>query len=170
MLRSFEEVLTDIRSGVLVPMAGPMDANGRAGAHYTALTFAAAKQVVIETKETTSNVLKVIEFFADGLPVGWREEHTLTVVYLTNARITSSVHVLTAYDRDEGPETLLDHTTEATVSGYMVIASESTTGELSAPIGYGDDTQSAVIASQSTVVVRGDVLSRRPAGLSTEEP
>jgi hypothetical protein len=148
-VRSFDEVLADVRSGVLMPMVAPLDADGRAGAHYTSLTFAAAHPVELDTKEVTSNVLKVVDFFSDGLPIGWREEQTLTIYRLTNARITSSVHVLTAYERDQGPETLRDLTTEATVSGYMIIASRSTKGEVSVRIGTGDDTQSQPIVSQS---------------------
>lgn len=153
--RSFDEVLADVRSGVLVPMAAPLDADGRAGAHYTSLAFAAAHPVDLGTKEMTPDLLKVVDFFSDGLPIGWREEQTLTIYHLTNARITSSVHVLTAFERDAGPETLLDLTTEATVSGYMVIASRSTKGEVSVRIGTGDDTQSHPIVSESITSYEG---------------
>lgn len=149
VVRGFDDVLADVRSGVFVPMAAPLDAEGRAGAHYTSLSFSAARPVELGTKEMTPNLLKVADFFSDGLPIGWREKQTLTIYRLTNARITSSVHVLTAYDRDEGPETLRDLTTEATVSGYMLIASRSTKGEVSVRIGTGDDTQSHPVASQS---------------------
>jgi len=103
----------------------------------------------------TPTLLKVVDFFSDGLPIGWREERTLTIYHLTNARVTSSVHVLTAYDRDEGPETLPDLTTEATVSGYMLIATRSTTGEVSVRIGTGDDTQSHPVVSQSNSSYEG---------------
>jgi hypothetical protein len=155
VLRSFDEVLADVRAGVLVPMAGPLDANGRSGARYTALTFAAEHPVELDTKDMTSDLLKVVDFFSEGLPIGWREHQTLTIYHLANARVTSSVHVLTAHDRDEGPETLLDLTTEATVSGYMIIASRSTKGEVSVRIGAGDDTQSYPIVSQSTSSYEG---------------
>jgi hypothetical protein len=150
--RSFDEVLADVRSGELVPMTAPLDANGRAGAHYTSLTFAAERTDVVDTRDTTSNLMKILDFFSDGSPVGWREHHTMTIYYLTNARITSSVHVLTAYDRDEGPETLLDRTTEANVSGYMIIAAESGRAEVNVGIGPGvqDDTQSFPLLSQSS--------------------
>ena len=63
--------------------------------------------------------------------------------------------MLTAYDRDEGPETLRDLTTEATVSGYMLIASRSTKGEVSVRIGTGDDTQSHPVVSQSNSSFEG---------------
>jgi hypothetical protein len=149
VVRSFDEVLADVRSGALRPMAAPLDAEGRAGAHYTSLAFAAAHPAELGTRDMTSDLSKVVDFFSDGLPVGWREAQTLTIYHLTNARITSSVHVLTAYDRDAGPETLRELTTEATVSGYMVIASRSTRGEVSMRIGTGDDTQSQTVLSQS---------------------
>jgi hypothetical protein len=155
VVRSFDDVVADFRSGVLVPMTGPLDGDGRAGAHYTSLSFSAAHPVELDTKEMTPTLLKVVDFFSDGLPVGWREERTLTIYHLTNARVTSSVHVLTAYDRDEGPETLPDLTTEATVSGYMLIATRSTTGEVSVRIGTGDDTQSHPVVSQSNSSYEG---------------
>jgi hypothetical protein len=65
------------------------------------------------------------------------------------------VHVLTAYDRDDGPETLLDRTTEATVSGYLIIASRSTKAEVSVQIGTGDDTQSQTVLSESSSSYEG---------------
>ena len=80
-----------------------------------------------------------------------------TVYYLTDARITSAVHVLTAYDRDDGPETLLDLTTQATVSGYMVIRTDDSVGDIDVGIGPGDQdpTQSVTIASQSSSTYSG---------------
>lgn len=155
VVRSFDDVLADVQSGVLVPMAAPLDADGRAGAHYTSLAFAAAQPVELGTKEVTSDMLKVVEFFSDGLPIGWREKQTLAIYRLTDARITSSVHALTAFDRDQGPETRLDLTTEATVSGYMIIARRSTKGEVNVRIGTGDDTQSQTIVSQSNTSYEG---------------
>lgn len=156
-LRTFDEVLADVRSGVLVPMTGPLDANGRAGAHYTSLTFAAPNPVLLDSKDTTSNLLEFVDFMSDGLPVGWREHKTVAIYYLANARITSAVHVLTAYDRHDGPETLLDLTTEATVSGYMIIHSDDSVAEVSVGIGPGeqDPTQSITIASQSSSTYSG---------------
>jgi hypothetical protein len=150
-VRTFDQVLADIRSGELVPMVAPIDANGRSGAQYTSLTFAPGHQRQIGQQDLTSNVLKVIDFFSDGLPIGWREHRTLTITYLPNVRVTNSVHVLTAYDRDEGPETLVDQTTEAVVSGYMVVADDSSTAEVSVGIGPGtqDPTQSFVVASEA---------------------
>ena len=149
-LRTFDQVVADIRSGELVPMIAPIDAHGRAGAQYTSLTFAPGHQRRIGQRDLTSNLLKVIDFFSDGLPIGWREHRTLTITYLPNVRVTNSVHVLTAYDRDEGPETLVERTTEAVVSGYMVVADDSSTAEVSVGIGPGtqDPTQSFLIVSE----------------------
>lgn len=156
-LRSFDEVLADVRSGVLVPMAAPLDANGRAGAPYTSLAFAAANPVRLGAKDVTSNLLKFIGFMSDGLPVGWREHETVEVYYVEDARIRSSVHVLTAYDRDDGPETMFALTTQATVSGYMVIRTEDSVGDIDVRIGPGeqDPTQSATIAEQSSSTYSG---------------
>jgi hypothetical protein len=150
--RTFDEVLTDVRSGALVPMAAPLDAEGRSGALYTSLTFASDNTRIVGVEDTTSDLLKVLDFFSDGLPVGWREEHSLTIYYLANARVTSNVHVLTAYDRDEGPETLWDRTRQATVSGYMIIETGSTRGEVNVGIGPDaqDDTQSFPLLSQTS--------------------
>jgi hypothetical protein len=154
--RSFDEVLADARSGELVPMADPLDAQGRAGAQYTALSFApASSPKVLGTEDLTSNTAKVLDFVSDGLPIGWREHQALTIYYLSNARVTSSVHVLSAYDRDDGPETVLDLTTEATVSGYMIVEEESSKGELNVRVGPGDDTQAHPITSQSTSTFTG---------------
>jgi hypothetical protein len=155
VLRTFDEVLADVRSGVLVPMAAPLDAEGRAGGHYTALAFADPHALVLDTKDVTPDILKVMDFFSDGLPIGWREQHTLTIYHLANARVTSSTHVLTTVDRDDGPEALLDLTTEATVSGYLIIASRSTEAEVSVQIGTGDDTQSQDILSESSSSYEG---------------
>ncbi len=156
-LRTFDEVLADVSSGVLVPMTPPLDANGRVGAHYTSLTFAATDPELIGTTDTTSNILKFIDFMSDGLPVGWHEHSSLAVLYLTDARITSAVHVLTAYDRHDGPETLLDLTTRATVSGYLIIRTDDSVGDIDVGIGPGDQdpTQSVTIASQSSSTYSG---------------
>jgi len=156
-VRTFDEVLVDVRSGVLVPMTAPLDANGRAGAHYTSLTFAAANPVLLASKDETSNLLKFVDFISDALPVGWREQETVAIYYLASARITSAVHVLTAYDRHDGPETLQGLTTEAVVSGYMIIHTDDTVGEVSVGIGPGeqDPTQSIVIAAQSSSTYSG---------------
>jgi hypothetical protein len=155
--RTVDEVLADVGSGVLVPMPAPLDANGRAGARYTSLAFAAANPELLGTKDVTSNLLKLIEFVSDGLPVGWREHEKVEVYYLEDARIRSSVHVLTAYDRDEGPETLFELATQATVSGYMVIRTDDSVGDIDVRIGPGeqDPTQSATIAEQSSSTYSG---------------
>ncbi|MEY2525129.1 MAG: hypothetical protein QOJ66_3694, partial [Ilumatobacteraceae bacterium] len=39
-IRTFDEVLSDIRSGAMLPMTAPVDANGRAGHRYDSLAFA----------------------------------------------------------------------------------------------------------------------------------
>lgn len=162
--RSFDEVLADIRSGALLPMAAPIDANGRAGATYTSLSFAPGKIAQVGQVDLTSNLLKVIDFFSDGLPIGWRENHFLTIYYLTDVRVTNAVEVLSAYDRDEGPETLPDLTTEAVTSGYMVISSESTTGEVTIGIGpdVQDDTQSFPLIAESDSAYTGAFYPDEP--------
>ncbi len=149
--RSFDEVRADIRSGSLRPMTAPLDARGRAGARYTSLAFAPGTQREIGHADLTSNALKFIDFMSDGLPVGWSEKRTLTIYYLTDVRVTQSVRVLNAYRRDQGPETLPGLTTEAVVSGYMVIASTSTLGDVTMVIGPGeqDPTANFALASQS---------------------
>jgi hypothetical protein len=151
---TFDEVLSDIRSGAMLPMPAPIDAHGRAGHRYDSLAFApTVKPVLVGAKDLTPNLLKVIDFFSDGLPIGWRETKTLSIFYLTDARVTSSVHRLTAYDRDDGPETLLDMATQATVSGYMIIASDRSVAEVTLDIGAEEDadsTKSFAVAEQES--------------------
>jgi hypothetical protein len=153
--RTFDAVLSDMRSGALVPMTGPLDAHGRAGSHYTSLAFAPGEMREVGHVDLTPDIAKVLDFFSDGAAVGWREHRTLTIYYLTDARVMSSAHALTAYDRDDGPETLLDQTREATVSGYIVIEEVSSAGEVSMAIGTGDDTQSQVVAAQAITTFSG---------------
>jgi hypothetical protein len=151
--RTFGQVLSAISSGAMIPMSSPVDAQGRAGEVYTSLTFApGAPPLPVGSEDLTSNLAKVLDFFSDGSPIGWREHEQLTIYYLPDARVTSAVHVLTAYDRHQGPETLLDRTTEATVSGYMVIREESSRAELNVGIGPGDQdpTQSFVAIAASS--------------------
>ncbi len=149
---SFDEVLSGVRSGTLVPMAAPVDAQGRAGAHYTSIAFASGAGKPVGHADVTPNLLKVLEFLSDGLPIGWREHKTLTITYLSNVRVTSSVHVLSAFDRDEGPETLVDQTQEAIVSGYMIVLVDTATAEVSASIGPDtqDPTQNAELISETS--------------------
>ncbi len=170
--RSYAEVIADIRSGAMIPMSTPIDAQGRAGAHYTSLTFAAGQPLVIGTEDLTSHLAKFLDFISDGLPIGWREHQELTIYYLSNARVTSAVHVLNAYDRDEGPETLIDRTTEATVSGYMVIHAESGTAELNVPIGPGiqDPTQSFVAITASSSGFSGMFFPDEPPDFEPVPP
>ena len=151
--RSFGEVVEAIQSGELVPMTAPVDAQGRAGAHYTSLAFAPGEQRDVGHADLTPNFLKFADFMSDGLPIGWREQKELRIIYFRDARVTSSVHVLDAYDRDSGPTTVDDQTTEATVSGYLVVRQDSTVAEVSVQIGPGiqDPTQSfPIISDRST--------------------
>ena len=171
---TFDEVLAEVRSGQLVPMLAPIDALGRAGSLYTSLAFAPGLRRPVGEINTTSNVLKVIDVASDGLPIGWHEHKSLSIVYLSDARVTSSVHVLSAYDRDDGPETMLDRTTEATVSGYMIIANDSGRADINVPIGPGmqDVTQSFPIISDSTSSYTGMFFPDRPPDFQpiTHEP
>ena len=150
--RTFDEVLADVGSGSLRPMAAPLDAHGRAGARYESLSFAPTVQpVLVGTSNLTSDVLKVVDFFSDGLPVTWRETETLSIYYLADARVTSAVHVLTAYDRDEGPVTLLDMTKQATTSGYMIVRSDDSVAEVTLTIGdEADPTKNVAVAEQAS--------------------
>lgn|GEM_PF-6513315 len=152
--RTFDEVLSDMGSGAMLPMTAPVDANGRAGHRYDSLAFApTVKPVLLDARDLTPNLLKVIDFFSDGLPIGWRETKTLSIYYLADARVTSSVHRLTAYDRDDGPETLLDLTTQATVSGYLIIRSDDSVAEVTMKIGLKEDedeTKNVVVARQTS--------------------
>jgi hypothetical protein len=138
----------------MLPMTAPVDANGRAGHRYDSLAFApTVKPVLVGVKDLTSDLLKVIDFFSDALPIGWRETKTLSIYYLADARVTSSVHRLTAYDRDDGPETLLGLTTQATVSGYLIIRSDESVAEVTMKIGAEEDedsTKAVVIAKQAS--------------------
>ena len=155
--RSFGEVLEAITSGELVPMVAPVDANGKAGARYTSIAFAPGIQTEVGHADLTSTVLKLADFASDGLPVGWRETEGMTILYLSHARAVSRVHVLSAYDRDVGPDTLVDLTEEATVSGYLVVKQESGTAEVSVQIGPDpqDPTQSFPIISETASAYSG---------------
>jgi hypothetical protein len=141
-VRTFDQVLADMKSGALQPIAAPIDAHGRAGAHYTSLAFAPGQIVEVGEVDLTSNAAKLLDFVSDATPVGWREHTTMTIYYLSNVRVTSSTHTLDAYDRDDGPENLPGLATEATVTGYLVVISHETTAEASVAIGSGDPTQS----------------------------
>ena len=158
-IRTFEEIISAVGSGAMRPMTAPVDAHGRAGARYDSLSFApTVKPVLVDVKDVTSNLLKVVDFFSDGLPVGWHESQTVSIYYLADARVTSSVHRLTAYDRDDGPETLVDHTTQATVSGYLIIRSDESVAEVSMKIGPKKDedaTKAVPLVSQTSEAYSG---------------
>ncbi len=172
--RSFGQVIEAIETGKLVPMAAPLDAHGRAGAQYTSIAFAPGSQRDVGHADLTSTFAKVADFMSDGLPVGWREQEGMRIIYFTDARVISSVHVLSAYDRDVGPETLPDRTTEATVSGYLVIKQESSVVEASVQIGPGiqDPTQSFPIISESSASYSGVFYPDTPPDFQpiTHEP
>lgn len=155
--RTFDEVMSEIGSRAMVAMPAPLDSNGRAGARYDSLAFApGAKPVLVGAQEMTSDLAKVIDFVSDGLPIGWRETQSLSIYYLADARVTSSVHVLDAYDRDDGPETLLDMTTQAKVSGYLIVRSEESVAEVTMAIGDdGDPTKHVAIAQQAAGTYSG---------------
>ncbi len=172
--RSFGEVVAAIMSGELVPMTAPLDANGRAGARYSSIAFAPATQTEVGHADLTSSALKFIDIASDGLPVGWRETKGMTVFYLRDARAISTVHVLSAYDRDLGPDTLSELTTEATVSGYLVVKQDSSTAEVNVQIGPDsqDMTQTFPIISQSSSAYNGVFYPDTPADFEpiTHEP
>ena len=129
--RTMEEVLADIESGDLQAMTAPMDAHGRAEAHYEALTFApSSPPEELGRIDLTSNAAKFASFWSDGLPVGYQETETFMLLRVENVRVTKSVHTLTAFDRDEGPATLENLTTVAVVSGYMTIHQKKADAEL----------------------------------------
>ena len=149
VLKELLNLITPVASGVLRPMEAPLDAHGRANAHYTSIAFAPnSPPEEIGRVDLTSNVAKIIDFFSDGMPVGWRETDTLLIYRVDNVRATKSVHTLTAYDRDDGPDTLTDQTTEAFVSGYIVIAVNESDAEVTLEIGDGDPTAHQAVASQ----------------------
>ena len=153
-IRTFDEVLSDIGSGAMLPMTAPVDANGRAGHRYDSLAFApTVKPVLLDARDMTPDLLKVIDFFSDGSAHRMARDETLSIYYLADARVTSSVHRLTAYDRDDGPETLLDLTTQATVSGYLIIRSDESVAEVTMKIGLDGDedaTKNVVLAEQAS--------------------
>ena len=163
--RSFGEVLAAIMSGDLAPMAAPLDANGRAGARYTSIAFASASETEVGHTDLTSSTLKFMDIASDGLPIGWRETKGMTIFYLKNARAVSTVHLLTAYDRNVGPDTLPELTTEAAVSGYLVVKQDSSTAEVNVQIGSGpqDVTETYPIISQSSSAYNGVFYPDTPA-------
>lgn len=172
--RSFGEVVAAIMSGELVPMTAPVDAHGRAGQRYSSIAFAAASQTEVGHTDLTSSMLKFIDIASDGLPIGWRETRGMTIFYLKDARAVSTVHVLTAYDRKAGPDTLSELTTEATVSGYLVVKQDSSTAEVNVQIGSGpqDPTETFPIISQSSSAYNGVFYPDTPADFEpiTHEP
>lgn len=146
-----DEVMKAINSGALRPLAPPLDAEGRANAHYESIAFAPITPPrEIGRVDLTSNAAKIIDFFSDGLPIGWHESSTLIIFRVDDVRVTKSVHALTAYDPDDGPETLTDQTTEAITSGYIAVAVNQSLAEVTLAIGYGDPTAAYAIASQTT--------------------
>lgn len=147
-----DDVLARVHTGELVPMAAPLDADGRANAHFTSLAIAAPRAVSIGTVDQTSNLSKVLDFVSDGLPVGWHEHEELQVLYIPDARVTRSVHTLTTVDPHSGlPETLDDLTTQAVVPGFLILETGAATLDVSLGIGpdIQDPTQSWALITQS---------------------
>ncbi|MEO7372253.1 MAG: hypothetical protein ABI949_03450 [Ilumatobacteraceae bacterium] len=150
---TFAEVLTAIAGHALVPMEAPLDAHGHAGEHYTSISFTAPNSALIGEGNVTSNVKRFFDFIADGFPLGLRQHDTISIYRVTDARATTVLHVLTAYDRDEGPEIVPGRTAAATVSGYMVISSNQTSIEVSHGMEQegGDPTVGAVLATETSL-------------------
>ena len=59
--RTFDEVLHQMRSGTLTAMSAPIDANGRALAHYTSLTFEPGTLFVLGQIDLRSNLDKLVD-------------------------------------------------------------------------------------------------------------
>ncbi|MEA3184671.1 MAG: hypothetical protein QOJ74_1148 [Ilumatobacteraceae bacterium] len=162
--RSFGQVIEGMRSGGLHSMTPPLDANGRAGTHYSSISIAPAAVREVGHADLTSDMAKVADFFSDGLPIAWREHTELTILYLTDARLVNGVYNLEAYDRDTGPEPLPGHSTEATSSGYLVLHHKTGTLQVSVRIGPGeqDPTQSFPIISESSSEYSGEFFPDSP--------
>jgi hypothetical protein len=138
--RTMKEVLADIESGKMQPMAAPRDANGRANAPYETLTFApSTTPTEVGRMDMTSMPAKFVAFWSVGLRVGFDHEETMIVTRLENVRITKGVHRLIAFDRDDGPEAIKGLTSAATVSGYMVITRITEDAEVSHDMQEGGD-------------------------------
>jgi hypothetical protein len=155
--KSFDEVLSEIKSGAMQPMLAPLDANGRANARYESLAFApTSPPQLLGEMDLTSDAAKVVDFLSDGLPVGWHQTDTVGLYRLENVRVVQSVHRLTAYDREDGPETDNSLTTEATVSGFMMIAQNASVGEVTMEMqDEGDPSAHVTLASQSITEYSG---------------
>jgi hypothetical protein len=153
----FDEVLAAVESGSLRAMNAPMDAHGRAGVPYESLSFAPrSPPEEVGRIDTTSDAAKFADFWSDGLAVGFRHSETMIVVRVDNVRLTKRVHRLTAFDRDDGPETMEGLTTEATTSGFLIITQVVERGELTHAISEdGDDTADFEIATQDSSAFSG---------------
>ena len=78
--RTFDEVLHQMRSGTLTPMSAPIDADGRALAHYTSLTFEPGTQPG-EVRVLRGRGMPVLQGFGRGdhrVLVNVRVPHRLT--------------------------------------------------------------------------------------------
>jgi len=155
-----QTVLARIASGALAPLPAPLDAEGRAGANYTAIAIApSVPPRDLGAIDRTPALLKAIDFISDGLPIGHHEHRELRVLYLQDARLTQTAHALTAVDGDTGlPETTYDDLTKgAVVSGYLVL--DVTTSETDVSVSIGPDlqdpTQSWALLSQSSAAYSG---------------
>ncbi len=138
--RNMEEVLAAIESGELLPMRPPMDANGRANAAYESYAYApTSPPIEVGRIDLTSTPAKFADFWSDGLPVGWKHTETLIVYRLVDARATTAMHRLTAFDRDGGPESVPALITAATTSGYLVVRVVTEDAEITHEMEEGGD-------------------------------
>ena len=154
---TMEEVLAAVESGELRPMTAPMDANGRANAAYESVGFApTSPPIEVGRMDVTSLPARFAAFWSEGLPVGFTQDETLIVVRLEKVRTTKSLHRLTAFDRDDGPETIDSLTTEATTSGLLIYTMVTDELEVSHDIGEdGDPTADFPLASQRSATFVG---------------
>ena len=157
-LLSFDEVLGAATSKALVPLPAPLDANGRANEIYTSIAIAPNHPKLIGTTDITPGVMKLLDFLSDGLPLAFRDHRELEIWHFSDARVVSSVHRLTDYPAaDRYPETLIDETEEAVVSGYLILDVKSSSLQANIPIGPkgGDPTLSFPIDLGSSTEYSG---------------
>ena len=163
---TMDELFADIESGKLQPMAAPRDANGRANAPYESVAFApTSPPTEIGRMDVTSLPAKFVAFWSDGLPVGFTHTETLIVKRLKDVRVTNSVHRLTAFDRDDGPESIEGLTTAATVSGYMVYTEVIEDAEVSHDSRRDGDPTASIEVGQHSQTYFGAFYPDAHAGL-----
>lgn len=129
--RTYDDVMTAIQCGELVPMAVPLDEHRPSKSQITTVSFAPRSVEVMASEEVTSNLLRAADLGADVLPFGWREDHEQTVYYLPSVAITSTVMVFDPISHAPFPP----HITQAQASGFMVVRDETRDVEVSLPFG-----------------------------------